>query len=336
MQDEWQNFLIQQSATIENGLVSDFGEPDLESDHASIDDIFTDLSQFDVLAISGEDSSDFLHGQFSSDVSALAVNEVQQSSWCNIKGRVIASFLLYRSVDCYYLLVEREITELLIKRLRMFVLRSRVNIDDESNNLIRIGTRGELTHNHLNQFLDSNPEAKIVSLLSIKASPVRSIVLCHPDLAKTLWQHLSEQSKAVGTKLWSLYDIKAGIAWVGKSGSEQFLPQSLNMDLTGGLSFDKGCYPGQEIIARMHFRGKLKQRLFLAQVSVNEEPLTTTKVYVAELTQHVGMVVNAARQENNYLILVILDLELNNSDIHLDSADGPKLEILDLPYNQKV
>jgi tRNA-modifying protein YgfZ len=330
MQDNWQNFLVQQTADIEN----EFGSV---IDHASDIDTFTDLSQFHVLAIAGEDSGDFLHGQFASDVSALAVNEVQQSSWCNIKGRVIASFLLYRSHDCFYLVLERELTDIVIKRLRMFVLRSRVSIDDKSEDLIRIGIRGEDTHNHLNQFLESIPETSTISLLSMKDNPVRSLILCPLEQAESLWQHLAEKSIAVGRKLWAMYDIRAGIAWIGKSGSEEFLPQSLNMDLTGGLSFDKGCYPGQEIIARMHFRGKLKQRLFFAQVSINEAPAAKTKLFVAELTQHIGMVVNSIMLENNKcLMLAVLDLEIDRSDIHLNSVDGPKIEVLTLPYSQDI
>jgi folate-binding protein YgfZ len=326
MQDNWQNFLLQQIANIEDGL-----------EHASDDDTFTDLSQFHVLAIAGEDSGDFLHGQFTSDVSSLAVNEVQQSNWCNIKGRVIASFLLYRSHDCYYLLLEREMTDIVIKRLRMFVLRSRVSIDDKSEDLIRIGIRGETSHDHYYQFLEATPETSTISLLSMKDNPVRSVILCPLEQAERLWQHLAEKSNAVGSKLWAMYDIRAGIAWVGQSGSEEFLPQSLNMDLTGGLSFDKGCYPGQEIIARMHFRGKLKQRLFLVQVSVNETPPAKTRLYVAELTQHVGMVVNSIMLENNIcLMLAVLDLEINRSDIHLNSVDGPKIEVLTLPYSQDI
>jgi folate-binding protein YgfZ len=334
MHEDWQNFLRQQSANILDGLVTDFERPQTETEALDEANSLADLSQFDVLTISGQDSADFLHAQFTSDVSALGVNELQQSSWCNIKGRVIASFLLYRSQNGYYLLLKRDMTELILKRLSMFVLRSRVSIENKSNELIRIGIRGDNSHQLYQQFLESNSEASTITLLSIKGAVPRSIVLCAPDLAKVLWQKLAEQSIAVGSSHWSLFDIRAGIAWVGESGSEEFLPQSLNLDLTGGLSFSKGCYPGQEIIARMHFRGKLKQRLFLAQVSVKEKPAAKTRLYVPGLNQHVGMMVNSVVQENdNCLMLVVLDLESKNSEIHLESADGAKINILSLPYS---
>ena len=335
MQDEWQSFLTQQSANVVDGLVNDFGNPQTEHLHANAENIITDLSNLNVLEVSGKDAGEFLHGQLSSDVAALAEHEMQLSSWCNIKGRVIASFLLYRSHDCFYLLLDKDLSDSVTKRLQMFVLRAEVSVSDRSDELIRIGIRGESLHKRVQQILDTDPSEAPGILLRLQDTIPRSIILCSLDHAIYLWQQLSAQGNCVGTHHWARYNIEAGIAWVGKAGSEEFLPQSLNLDLLGGLSFEKGCYPGQEIIARMHFRGKLKQRLFLTTVAVNEPAATGSKLYTVDVKQRIGMVVNASlASDQGCIMLVVLELEYaDNVHIHLGTEDGPALELHALPYS---
>ncbi len=335
MQDEWQSFLTQQSANVVDGLVNDFGNPQTEHLHANAENIITDLSNLNVLEVSGKDAGEFLHGQLSSDVTALAEHEMQLSSWCNIKGRVIASFLLYRSHDCFYLLLDKDLSDSVTKRLQMFVLRAEVSVSDRSDELIRIGIRGESLHKRVQQILDADPSGAPGILLRLQDTIPRSIILCSLDHAIYLWQQLSAQGNCVGTHHWARYNIEAGIAWVGKAGSEEFLPQSLNLDLLGGLSFEKGCYPGQEIIARMHFRGKLKQRLFLTTVAVNEPAATGSKLYTVDVKQRIGTVVNASlASDQGCIMLVVLELEYaDNMHIHLGAEDGPALELHALPYS---
>ena len=334
MHADWQSFLQQQSANISDGLVLDFGDPLPERSRVLNENNITDLSQFDVLEIKGKDAIDFLHGQCSSDVAALASHQSQFSSWCSIKGRVIASFLLYRSEDGFFLLLERNLTELIHKRLQMFVMRADVSIKNRSNDLIRIGIRGESVHNSLQQFVETNAQNMALTILPSQDAIPRSIVLVPLQHAPACWQQLTARAVTIGSSLWSLYDIMAGVAWVGLAGTEEFLPQSLNLDLTGGLSFNKGCYPGQEIIARMHFRGKLKQRLFLASVTLAQPAEIKSKLYTAAANQHIGMVVNASMQaDDSCLLLVVLELEYyNKAGVHLGANDGPALTFLPLPY----
>jgi len=335
MQKNWQDFLAQPSTATSDKLVLDIEKIKTIATRGLDENTYCDLSQFDVLTVSGEDAGEFLHAQLSSDVAALEINEAQLSSWCNIKGRVIVSFLLYRHHDHYYLLLEKEMTEQVHKRLQMFVLRSNVNIVNESERLIRIGICGLSAHNQIEEFIQSKPEAISISL---KISPNMSIVVCPVDLAKELWSKLQISAQAIASENWSLYNILTGITWIGISESEEFLPQSLNMDLIGALSFDKGCYPGQEIIARMHFRGKLKQRLFLAHARIEKVPAHKTKLFIAETNAHIGMVAKAFMNEaQSCMMLVVLDIELAESAaIHLDSDEGSLIEILPLPYSHTL
>lgn len=334
MNIHWQKFLQGQNARIVDGVVQGFGEPPVAAITPPAGDRLVDLSHLDVLEIDGTDAAAFLHSQFSSEVSTLAQNAWQASSWCNIKGRVIASFLLYRGKQAFYLLLERELSETLEKRLRMFVLRAKVNIRQRSDDLVRIGIRGASAHDTLHTWLRANPVETVSVLSELPGSEARSIVICPAEPAAQIWRQVSTGAGAADRNQWSVYDITAGLPWVGEAGSEEFLPQSLNLDLIGGLSFSKGCYPGQEIIARMHFRGKLKQRLFLASVASDETAAIKTRVFVEDVAQHAGMVVNAVMSgPQTCLLLVILELAYaGKSRLHLGDSAGPLLTLLPLPY----
>jgi folate-binding protein YgfZ len=331
MQSNWQEFLTRKSAVFNNDRVLNFGNEKEEQTRALDDDVICDLSQFDVLEIAGKEASYFLHGQLSSDVTSLGVNEMQISSWCNIKGRVVASFLLYRQTQGFLVLIEKEMTEHFSKRLQMFIMRADVSIKNLSDDMVRIGIRGETLHEQYIQAKSSN-ESLIAMPLPDERS--RSIILVQAKHAPALWESLAIHALAIGSESWSLYDIQAGLAWIGRTGAEEFLPQSLNLDLTGALSFDKGCYPGQEIIARMHFRGKLKQRLYIASASIKTPPAASTKLYTENVTQHIGLVVNSYMQSSELcLMLLVLDLAFAESEkIYLGAQDGALVSALAPPY----
>ncbi len=198
MQENWQSFLETQSAHIDNGIVSGFDVASAEDKNDLSENIITDLSQYDVLMISGEDATAFLHGQFSSEISALEEGSLQYSSWCNIKGRVIVTFILYRCAEGYYLLLEREMTDYVIKRLQMFVMRSKVEISNQSNELVRIGIRGKNVQNQLDQYISKNVDDSLLCL-SLSDSSARSIILCSLEQAQRLWEILSEQADSMAS-----------------------------------------------------------------------------------------------------------------------------------------
>ena len=316
MNQDWKEFLLKQSAEIEDG-------PDVDAEA-----FITDLSRFSVLEISGEDAESFLQAQLSSDVSSLKPGNWQRSAWCNIKGRVIATFLIYRSDSHFLLLVEHEQCESISKRLQMFVLRAKVSITDQSGILVRLGLSAS------GQILDEVGGDKLV-VMPLEGNPQRAIVICPAEAAIALWQSMSSVLPHASPDAWALKDIRAGLPWVGVEGSEEFLPQSLNLDLLGGLSFDKGCYPGQEIVARMHFRGKLKQRLFVARVSSSKDISSGDKIYSSSAQQHVGQIVNRCKNRaGQYEILIALDLAaVDENTLHLLEENGPELELLELPYS---
>ncbi len=318
MNEDWKKFLQQQETSV--------------SDSAD-NNCLSDLSRFDLIEISGDDSESFLQGQLSSDLSNLDSGTWHISSWCNIKGRVIATFLLYRDAPRYFLLLESSLSEKLSKRLQMFILRANVTITNRSDELVRIGLTGPLNKEPLS-FLDGFENIHVLPFVT-EIEPLRSIIFCPVTKAIELWQQLAAQAIVTEAGHWGILDIQAGIPWVGEEGSEEFLPQSLNLDLLGGLSFDKGCYPGQEIVARMHFRGKLKQRMYAAKTETKENIPIKAKVYSASAKQHVGQIVNSIEcSKDNYLILLTLDLEAAEADrLYLGSENGSQVELIALPYS---
>lgn len=335
MQQEWRTFLEQQSARVVDDLVTDFGDPDAEHLASGRGNSLYDLSCLDVFQVSGNDAKDFLHGQLSSDLEALAEGQFQLSSWCNIKGRVIAILLLYRSHDCYYLLLEKELSERVIKRLQMFVLRADVTISPANDQLVRLGIKGKEVHESFQALQQAAGSTGTFFTLQLADADPRSLVLCTVDHAISLWQQLAELATPVASRFWLEHDISSGIPWPGEAGSEEFLPQSINLDLLAGLSFNKGCYPGQEIISRMHFRGKLKQRMQLLSVDSDSLPASGTHIYTKESEKHCGTVVRACPvDKNSYLLLAILDIEkLDSTELFLADQDAHLLITLQLPYD---
>ncbi|MFC3533574.1 YgfZ/GcvT domain-containing protein [Vogesella facilis] len=225
------------------------------------------LSKFSILRISGDDATAFLQGQFSCDVAAVAENGVSWGSYSTAKGRMQASFLLFGSMGVFHLLLRRDIADTFRKRLSMFVLRAKVKIESVDDSMLALGV---MQANASNGVL---PQREIVAgedLVATVASNVRIVLTAAPAAVLAQWQ---TSHRAVGSQAWDWVFVQAGLPWVSQATYEEFVPQMANLDLLGGISFKKGCYPGQEIVARTQYLGKVKRRLYRARVTaaaVNE------------------------------------------------------------------
>ncbi len=241
--------------------------------------VVVDLSHNALIGVSGDDAAAFLHGQLTNDVQALAVGGAQWNGWCSPKGRLLATFLLMRRADGYLLLIPAEIAAPIAKRLGMFVLRSKVKIEDASTRLGRIGIVGD------------GAAALVARHWGAAPAPMASIVA---------------------------------------ATQEAFVPQMANFDLVGGVSFTKGCYPGQEIVARTQYRGTLKRRMALAHVDGTERPAPGESVFSEAFgEQAAGIIVNAApATEGGFDSLVVAQIEsLDRDDLRWKSPRGPALSI---------
>ncbi len=340
MNQTWQEFLATQHAQFQDGAVIHFGDAAGELREAQTGTVLCDLSQFGVLKVSGEDSQSFLQNLLSSDVKAVTPARAQPSSFNTPKGRMLAAFFIWQSGADYFLQLPRSLAAAMQKKLSMYVLRSKVKITDASDELICLGLAGSNANTLAKEIFAAVPQENMGRAESANASIIRLEenrlqITAAPEHAQALWESLACGSRAAGSPCWDWLTIRAGIAVILPATQEQFVPQMANLDLTGAVNFKKGCYPGQEIVARMQYLGKLKQRMYLAHVAGGTAPQPGDLLYSAEMEgQHSGTVVNAAPAPGGGydLLAVVQTSSRENQSVHLGSLQGAKLEFLPLPY----
>jgi len=265
-----------------------------------------------LIAVSGDDAEAFLHGQFTNDVHALKPGEAQWNGWCSPKGRLLATFVLARHAGGYHLMLPAELAEAFARRLRMFVLRSKVKIEDASQALARVGIAG------------TGAGARAAALGGYRLDERFGFVFAAAPALE------ANADRAA----WELALVREGIVNVVAATQEQFVPQMANFDLVGGVSFKKGCYPGQEIVARTQYRGILKRRMARVRFT-GAEPRPGESVYSPAFgDQAAGMVAGAAPSpEGGYEALVVAQIEaIAEGGLHRGSPAGPALPVLPLPY----
>lgn len=341
MHNDWQSFLTSAGAQISDGGVVGFGDAAAER-QATTGDIIADLSHFGLIAVSGQDAVEFLQGQVTNDVRQVDDNHSQLNSYCTPKGRVLATFRLFHRDGTYYLRLPAERLAFILKRLRMYVLRSQVQLDDASDMLARFGIAGPRAAALLGEALGTAVPDQTDAVLQTPDIVVVRVpggrFECHgaPAALAALWQRLATQAHPVGTDAWMLTEIRAGVPHVLDATSEAFVPQMLNLHAIGGVSFRKGCYTGQEVVARMQYLGKLKRRMYLAHVE-GPCPAPGDELFAAELEsgQGTGKVVNAQPAPEggcDLLAVVLIEAVENGTPVHIGNADGALLHILTQPY----
>ena len=302
------------------------------------------LTQFGVISVSGDDAATFLHGQLTSDTQHLDAANARLAGYCSPKGRLLASFLVWRDSEAIRLLVSKDVQAAVQKRLSMFVLRARAKLSDASADLLAVGLAGDV-RTALAGIFDVIPDGVHVKV----DGPVGSLIRV-PDAEarlRYLWvgpraeveahlPALDSKLVRVSPAVWDWLDIRTGEPRITGPVTEQFVPQMVNFDVLGGVNFRKGCYPGQEIVARSQYRGTIKRRTALANVAGE----TSSVAAGAELFhsddpgQPCGMVVNVASAPAGGVdILAEIKLvALEGGSVHLGAADGPVLRFLPLPY----
>ena len=293
-------------------------------------DFAAPLTDWAALAVTGEDAAAFLHGQFTNDVQALPVGGAQWNGWCSPKGRLLATFVLARRAEGYLMLLPRDIAPAIAKRLGMFVLRSKVKIRDATAELGLAGIAGESALRSTGA-----PSAAMTSIeadgRTVIALDARRAFLVAPAGASLDGIPRGSEDD------WRREMILAGIPVITAPTQDAFVPQMANFELVGGVSFRKGCYPGQEIVARTQYRGILKRRMALAHVEAPARPAPGESVYSPLFAgQAAGTVVDAApAPEGGFDLLAVAQLEsLEDGRLALGSPEGPALRIVSRPAAQ--
>ena len=338
MIDSWKTFLQSQGAAIEDNSVLHYGDPAAERAAATDGTIVADLSQLGVIALRGEDTATFLQGQLTNDVRTLHADSAQWSGYCSPKGRLLGNFLMWRQGEDYCLQLSGDILPGVLRRLSMFILRAKVTARDASDESVRLVVAGRQALAAVTAALGAVPDAPMRSVAGeagqvIRVGDDKFVLSIPPERAAAVWQVLRESATPVGAPVWDWLRLNAGIPMIVAATQEQFVPQMVNLEVIGGVSFQKGCYPGQEIVARSQYLGKLKRRMFLAHVDAEAAP--GDPLYSADMDgQATGTVVNAApAPSGGFDVLAVAQVEsANTQTLHLKAADGAALSLKPLPY----
>lgn len=335
----WRDFLDSHGARFDGAGVADFG--DLAAELAATNGlVLADLSDWGLIALAGEEAQGFLHNQITNDLGNLSETSAVFAGYCSAKGRLLANFVVLRHGDDILLLLPAELREAVQKRLNMFILRSKVKTRDASAEWVRLGLAGPGAAALLSETLGLAAPAAPMAVaqnahtLVLGLGPDRYDILVAPEAAAALWQSLANAARPVGRAVWNGLLVRAGVPVIVTATQDQFVPQMANMEVLHGVSFNKGCYPGQEIVARTQYLGKLKRRMFLARVAAAATP--GQEVFSPVLgAQGAGMIANAAPAAGGGSdVLVVLRLDAyENGAVHLGAPDGPALEFRPLPYS---
>ncbi len=338
MIESWKEFLLAQGAAIENGSVRHFGNPAAERAAAATGTIVADLSQLGVLAFRGEETTGFLQGQLTNDVQALHADSAQWSGYCSPKGRLLGNFLMWRDGEDYCLQLSGDIAAPVLKRLSMFVLRSKTRGRDASDETVRLVVAGSAATDAVQRAMGVRPEAPLRTAkgdagMVVRVGGDKYVLSLTPERAPSVWEILRSHATPVGAPVWDWLRLNAGIPMIVAATQDEFVPQMVNLEVIGGVSFQKGCYTGQEIVARSQYLGKMKRRMFLARVDA--EAAAGDPLYSADHEGQVsGTVVNAApAPDGGFDLLAVARVDSATAHtLHLKAADGAPLAIKPLPY----
>ena len=296
------------------------------------------LPHLGVIRAAGADAASFLHNQLTNDVLLMKDGQCRLAAYCNAKGRMQASFVLYkRSAEELLLIGRQDLLAQTVKRLSMFVLRAKVKLSDATADFQLLGLAGDALLATLGSAATS-PLAPWQRIALNVGEQTADVLTLYPALnqPRALWIApngiAAPTGPALSAQQWQVGEVMSGIAWVEQATFEAFVPQMLNYESVDGVNFKKGCYPGQEVVARSQFRGTLKRRAFIAQSAM---PMTAGQEVFSSLdaTQPCGLVAQAASDGASHVAVLELQLSATeNSSLHFGAADGPVIDLLPLPY----
>lgn len=338
MKMDWKQFLIDKGAEFDGDYLTSFGHADRERRIPPQGAILCDLSHKGLISVAGSDARDFLQNQLSSDLNLVSDTQAQLSSYNSPKGRVYSTFSIFQRDNVLYLGLSADILEVVLKRLRMFIMRSDVAMEDASESLVHFGYADPRGEQRLADAIGSIPEKAFdvvqTNQLTIIRQPCevpRFEILGELDAARELWTKLSVHAAAVGPSSWDYFNITAGIPEVTKGSYEAWVAQMLNLQHLGAVSFTKGCFPGQEIVARLKYLGKNKRKLFHIGIDTLEVPSVGTAMLTSS-GEEAGTIVNAAQNPDGTVeaLAVIKTTSLDTDSVF--TVNDHNVTLLELPY----
>jgi tRNA-modifying protein YgfZ len=276
----------------------------------------TPLADWGVIRVAGADAATFLQSQLTQDVLELDAQRATLAGWCSAKGRLLASFVVWRpAADELLMACSADVLPAVLKRLSMFVLRAKCRLSDASAEAALHGVVGSAATAAAWRCADG-----LIGLPPVQGT------------ARALRLGNTPALPALDASAWSWLEVASGVPRIVAATAEQFVPQMVNFEVVGGVNFQKGCYPGQEIVARSQYRGTVKRRAFVFESPAAAAPAQEI-FHSAEREQPAGMVANAASWRGRHLLLAEVKIAaLDDGTLHLGAADGPQLTRADMPY----
>lgn len=293
-----------------------------------------DMSALGLVHVAGADAAKFLHAQLSNDVQRLEPTHSELAAWCDAKGRALAVMRVLRHGDGFMLIFPATLKQALLKRLKMFVLRAQVELFDASEYLSCCALFGAGAEQAMAAIMSLPAANGVTTTAELQCLRLPGAVASYLVIGKSgadarTWERLQNLGLPASYDDWLLNRINAGEPQVVAQTQGVFVPQMLNLHWLDAIDFQKGCYPGQEIVARLQYRGTLARRMYLARMTTTDTPApgdSVTGLNAATL----GQIVAAAPVNNNeqrLLAVLKVDAELQHANI-----DGVPLTLLDLPY----
>lgn len=329
MTEETISFLASQGLATDG---SSFGAAAAELAEAQGGAVLAPLVDLGLIRASGADTADFLHNLLTNDINGIGAESARFAGLCTPKGRLLALLLIWRDGDDFLLMLPRDILPGILKKLSMYVLRSKVKLSDATMERALIGVSPTPT------FAAGLPRFGVASIVggqTIRLDDKRALLALNAEAATVNWAELAASAKPVGLAAWQWLEIAAGQPRVVAATQEAFVPQMLNMELpaVAGVSFSKGCYPGQEIVARTQYLGKIKRRTYRARLLGATTP--GTHVYAPETgDQHCGAIVSVAPSPAGGVecLVCVQSGAVDAGEVRVGAVDGERLEFLPLPY----
>lgn len=351
MNKDWKVFLEDQGAVlVENQVgektffeIESFGDSELEKNLSEQDVIFSTYNNFSLIKVEGDDAESFLQNQLTNDVRNITDKNHQQTAWCNPKGRMIANFRVYKKGEAFFLSMASDLTEHVLKKLQMYVMMSKVTLEDVTENYARFTIAGDNIESNLTEIfeetlanLDQNEDiafhTNAVSILRLKGSLPRFDIIATIEEAKILWQKCKTLAKPVSGTGNNYLNILSGIPEITSASSEAWIPQMVNYIQVGGVDFKKGCYPGQEVVARLNYLGKTKRRMYLLELKTNDKIITGQGI-ANDSDNDAGKILNAVQSNTNTVnaLAVLKIAAVNEGNLKLAESNS-EVSVLDLPY----
>lgn len=356
MNEQWKQYLQRQGAnfTATENRIEHFANDQPAMANGALTtvsdgNIITAIVDTAIINATGEDAKSFLQGQLTNDIGLLDQQHSQLSGYCNPKGRLLALFRITQHAHGYWLHLPTSLVDKTLSRLKMFVLMAKVNLEVLPSDIARIGIAGNNTAPPLRKLFNTIPqkagevctvgEADNITVIRLPGAHPRFEIITDVATMQQLWHTLSANFTPLGSGAWQLLNIEAGQPCVVAETVEMFIPQMLNLDLIDGVSFKKGCYPGQEVVARLHYRGKLKRHMHLVQFSTDHCPPPGTSLYAvnddSDSPPSIGSVVVAEPlSASEYRALcVIANEHAHGNGVCLQGDTKITFKLHDLPYS---